>query len=313
METVLIVANQVLIMFLLIAVGAILSKTGLLSEKGAKDVSSILLYIVTPALMITSYQRDYDPQEASRLIWCVGLAIVSHLVSIGLGTLIFRKNEKYYPNGRERIARFGAVYSNCGFFSYPLLTAVFGPEGIFYGVGFTAIFVLFSWTHGVWLLSGKMDRRQMVKKILLNPAIIGVLLSLLLYFTGLRLPEQVNTVLDYIGNLNTPLAMIVIGTWIVGADWKCALRDWTLFLTAGVRLILSPLAMIGILLLLPVDNVVQLAVLLPAAAPIACNTAMLSALFGKDHFYASQLVAVSTLLSIATMPCMVWLIQMLSA
>ena len=298
-------------MFLLIALGAVLSKTKLLIERGAKDISSILLYIVTPALMLTSYQRDYDPLQAERLLWCVGLAILSHLVAIGLGALIFRKNEKYYPNDRDRIARFGAVYSNCGFFSYPLLIAVFGPEGIFYGVGFTAIFTLFSWSHGVYVLTGKFDRRQL-KKLLLNPAILGVLAAMLLYFTGLRLPAQVNTVLEYLGSLNTPLAMIVLGTWVAGADWKRALHDWTLFLTAGVRLLLVPLVMTGILLLLPVDDTVRVAALLPAAAPAACNTAMLSALFGKDHFYASQLVAVSTILSIATMPFIVWLIQTLS-
>ena len=311
MEIVSIVANQVLIMFLLIAVGAVLSKTKMLSENGAKDISAILMYIVTPALMITAYQRDYDPAEAGGLLWCFGLSVITHLVAIGIGTLIFRKNERFYPNDRHCIARFGSIYSNAGFFSYPLLIAVFGPEGIFYGVGYTAIFTLFCWTHGVCLINGKFDRKQL-GKLLLNPAIIGVLLAMLLYFTGWRLPERVNTVLGYLGDLNTPLAMIVLGTWVVKADWKRVFRDWTIFLTAGVRLIAIPLVMIGILLLLPVDDTVRIAALLPAAAPVGCNTAMIPALFGKDRFYGSQLVAVSTLLSIATMPCMVWLIQALT-
>lgn len=307
-----IVANQVLVMYLLIAVGAILSKTKIITEKGAKEISGLLSYVVAPSLIITAYQRDIVESEAHTLIWCFVLAIVTHLVGIGVGALLIRENPKHYPNERHRIARFGAMYANAGFFAYPLLMAVFGKDGIFFGVAYTAVFTLCCWTHGVILITGKADRKQFAR-LLLNPAILGVLLGLLLYVTGWRLPEQVNTVLDFIGSCNTPLAMIVVGTWFAQADWKSAIRDWTLFLTSGIRLLLIPAIMLGLYMLLPINETILIAAVLPAAAPIGCNTAILPALFGKDRFYGSQLVSVSTIFSIATLPALVWLAQTLFA
>lgn len=310
MDVAFIVANQVLIMFLLIAVGVLCDRIGMITPRGAKQMASLLLYLVSPSLIVTSYQRDYDPDKTELLLWCVGLAVVTHLVGIGFGKLLFRPNERRYPNHRDRIAFYGSMYSNAGFFAYPVLSAVFGSEGIFYGVAYTAVFLVFNWTHGVVLLTKKFSWRFLAK-LLVNPAIISVALGLLLYFTGWRLPQPANDLLLYIGDLNTPLAMIVIGCWCSRVNWRQALRDWTLYLVSAVRLLFIPLVMLALYRLLAVNDTILIAALIPAASPAGANTSMMTAVFGGDQYYGSQIIAVSTLLCIVTLPAIVFLAGLL--
>lgn len=306
MEIAQIVANQVLVMFLLMAVGVLCDRFGALTPRGVKQMSTILMYIVTPSLIITSYQREYTPEGAKSLLICVGLAVLSHLVGILLSTVLFRKNSRLFGDGRYRMARFAAVYSNAGFMGYPLLIAVMGSEGIFYGVAYVAMFQLFNWTHGVLLLKGTVDKSS-IKSVLVNPGIIGVVIGLALYFTQLRLPGPVNTVLDYMGSLNTPVAMLVIGSYMSRVNWWKTLRDLTVYIVSAVRLLLIPLVMLCVFLAFGLKGELLMAVLIPVCCPVAVVASIFPARFGGDVLYGSQLIASSTVFSLVTLPAMVFL------
>ena len=120
MQVAQVVANQVLVMFLLIGIGVVCDRFGITTPRGIKQMSTVLMYMVAPSLIITSYQRDYSPEGARRLLICVGMAVLTHMVGILVSTLLFRKNERLFPNDRHRMARFASVSSNAGFMGYPV-------------------------------------------------------------------------------------------------------------------------------------------------------------------------------------------------
>ena len=150
--------------------------------------------------------------------------------------------------------------------------------------------------------------KELAKQLLLNPGVIGILIGFLIFFTPISLPEALGQAMGHIANLNTPLAMIIIGTYIARANILRALKEWRIYYTSFVRLILFPLLMIPVYLLIPSDSLVYLSNFIAMACPTAAATSMLAAKYGGDALYASKIIAISTVLSVLTIPLMVMVI-----
>ena len=183
---------------------------------------------------------------------------------------------------------------------------------MFYGSAYLAVFNILNWTHGIYLYT--QDRKSLsLKKILINPGVIGVVIGLALFFARIRLPGVLYTAVDYMAGLNTPLAMLLLGVFLADVNFSTALKNGRLYLVSFVRLVLVPV--IGILLLkLPfVGAAVAVAVLIPAACPSATAAALFAAKYDLDAGYASEIVALNTLMSIVTIPLIVALNQLIPA
>lgn len=177
MELAATVAVQVCIMFLLIVLGFIIKKCKLITQEGSKQLSDILLIFVTPCVVIKAYQVDFELGLASGLLTAFIAAAVINVVSILVSKLIFGRDRT--PRGQ--IDQYCAAYSNCGFMAIPLLEAVLGAEGVFYGSAYLAVFNILNWTHGIYLYT--QDKKSLsLKKILINPGVIGVVIGLALVF-----------------------------------------------------------------------------------------------------------------------------------
>ena len=164
--------NQTLIMLILIAIGVICAKTKLISEASNKDLSKFVLQVVNPVVIFMSYQKPYRTELARNLLITFGISVAAMTLVILLSYLFVRKKQ-----GREfEIERFSSVYSNCGFMGIPLVDAIYHDEGVFYLTAFITVFNLIVWTHGVILISGKKDFRQVVK-VFYSPTIISIVLG----------------------------------------------------------------------------------------------------------------------------------------
>lgn len=303
MELSSIVAVQVAIVFILIAVGFTLKKCRLIDENGSKQLTNILLMIVTPCVLINSYQREFIAEYAVKLLAAAGFAVLIHIVMIIAATLLCRPEK----TNHYRINIFSAVYSNCGFMAIPLLTAVLGTDGVFYGAAYLAIFNICYWTHGVLLYSG--DRKSLsLKKAFLNPGVIGTFLSLLLFFLQIRLPKIVLSPVEYLAGLNTPLAMIVLGAYLADIDLRKTLKKPSIYFVSLLRLIVFPIIAVFLAKLMRLDETVATSVLISAACPTATVTTLFAAKFGLDAGYASEIVSFTTLLSIVTIPLVMFLV-----
>ena len=298
------VGQQVLILFIIIAVGYIFGKTKVFSEIGAKNMTDFVLYIVCPCVVINAFQREYDPSEITNLAITAGLALLAHIIPTVLAYLLIHdENEK-----RERVLRFGAVFSNCGFMSLPLQQALLGADGVFYGAVFVAIFNLCVWSYGLIMMSG--DKSQLSpKKIITNPGIIGVCIGMVLFFTQFTLPTVVKEPVGYFAALNTPLPMVIIGYHLSNVNILKALKDAKMYMSIAIRLIIAPLVLMGIMYLLKVDNTILVACVIAEAAPMAAITTMFSAKYDKATGLSVDLVSISTILSLITLPLVISLAQ----
>lgn len=298
------VSYQVVIIFLYMAVGFTLSKAKKLSDKGVSDITAVLLALVTPCVLISSYQKkipEYSPKLLSGLGMAALFTVLLHVIAIIIVSLIFKKE----ATGRYKVNIFASIYSNCGFMAIPILSSVLGADGVFYGSSYLALFTFFYWTHGALVYSGSIKNLSS-KELFLNPGVIGTLIALLLFLFKLELPVIVNDTVDGIAALNTPLSMIVLGTFLAKVNWKTAFFNPSLYLVSFLRLILIPLIsvflIVGMNLIFPVNTLIARSVLIPAACPAATVAALFAAKYGSDAAYASELVAISTLFSVLTLP-----------
>ena len=193
----------------------------------------------------------------------------------------------------------------------PLIQSVMGDEAMMVAVVGLAVFNIVTWTQGRALIGGRAELSW--KKLALNPGIIGFVVGLLLYFTGWRFPGPVDSAVAYLGSLNTPLAMVVIGGQMAQSDLVKVFSTRKLYLVSAVKLAGLPLVTAGLLLPFRLDPTVYVAAVILAACPTAGATSLFAQSMGKDAALGAQQVTLSTLLCMATLPVMAMLAQLLAA
>lgn len=223
-------------MLILITVGILCSKTGIIGKNANKDLSKLVLQVVNPVMIFMSYQTDYKPELVRNLLITFVLSVGAILVTAaGAYILIHRKD------GREiDIERFSAIYSNCGFMGIPLLHSLFGMEGVFYLTAFITVFNIAVWTHGIILISGERSLNKVIK-VFYSPTIISIALGLICFFCRIRIPDVPTKALDFISDLNTPLAMIVSGVTMADTSVLKLLKKPRIYYISALRLIILPL------------------------------------------------------------------------
>jgi predicted permease len=184
-----------------------------------------------------------------------------------------------------------------------LLASLFGNIGVLYGSVYIAAFNIFLWTNGVMIFSDtkKLDRNT-IKKVLLNPGIVSVVIGILLFIFSLKLPAPVASAVEMVGSMTSPLSMLIIGATIADCELKKLFRGWNLYYITAVRLILIPLLAFVVLKLVGLPDMLLKVCVLVVAMPIATTTAIFAELYDSDSIFASRTVVFSTLLSIITIP-----------
>ena len=218
MVTVLI--KQILAMVAMMAIGVVLARLHKVDEKGATQLSTIAMYVATPAVIIQAFAVEFNPEQLINAAW-VALSVV---IALAVSTLISR----VLLARSDRVGQFAVIFNNAGFIGIPIIQVLLGTEYVFYVTIIIALSTLYLWTYGVVLISG--DRSMVsLKKVATNPAIIALAVGLVLFFLPIELPSVVSSVLSSMGSLNTGLAMIVIGANLGMANIGLMFSDLRLF------------------------------------------------------------------------------------
>lgn len=289
-----IILQQLGSMFVLIFFGYILVKKNVLNVSGTKQIANMLANFITPVLLFMSFQQSYDSTQFKWFLATIAITILLMAVRI-LVNYFFLRNA-------SRTDRYATTFTNAGFIGIPLVLAVLGYEGVFFVSAYSAVTNILQRTYGIYIISG--DNSLITpKRALLNPATLGSLTGLIFYLLQIQLPTILSDSLFTIADLNTPLAMILLGSYVAQSKLMDVFTHPRAYWTTFLSLILSPLISIFVLWLLPLDNYLVFFVLaIATAAPIAVNTALFSQLYGGDYEYGARLVVLSTLLSIISMP-----------
>ena len=300
---ILILLRQIAIMALLMAVGIYLSRKGFLSPQGTKDLGAILLRIIIPCVIVKSYITTYSRERLLELALSAGLALVAFILAMGIAYLVYGK--------RRRIENFASAFCNAGFIGIPLAQAVIGDEGVFYMAASVALLNLFQWTYGVYIMT---DRRDSIsaKTIAKNPVVIAIVIGIALFLSRLPVPGIVTSTLGYIAGMNTPVAMILMGTYMAKLPWR-KLLDKRAYGCVLLRLVVSPLLVIGTAVLLRdplgVTNIELASLVAVSATPVAVSSAVMVQELGGDDQLASQLVVWTSVLSLFSIFAIVYTLR----
>ena len=292
--------EQLVKMFFILLLAFLCYRIGLVNQEGNKSISNLLLMIVNPVLIITVYQTEYDPGLVQGLLLSFLAAALTHVLGIVVSTVFIRSGS----GADYSIERFSAMYSNCGFIGIPLIGSVLGDTGVFYLSAYMTMFNLFTWTHGVILMEKKCSLKNLVHG-LLSPMFIATLAAIALFFLRIEIPSVLLDSMDYIADMNTPLAMMVAGFSVAQADILKMCRNLRLYYVSTVKLVLFPLCTIPLFLVLRLPQEVSMTILIAAACPTATTGTMMAIRYRQNYTYASEIFALSTVLSVATMPVVV--------
>ncbi len=294
-------AGQVAILYLIVLVGFICDKVKLFTEATAKATINLLLYIITPCIIIDSFLKmEYSPARAKKFFLALGLMILLHVIAIVLNLPFFRKS----GGPHNPIYKYASIYGNVGFMALPLAKAVLGAKGVFYCSSGLIAFNIITFTHGVRVMAGK-DYQFDWKKLFINPGVIGVAIGLPLFLLDVQVPTVIAQPISLIAGLNTAVAMLIFGTYLANTDLKTMFFAKGIYLVALLKLIVLPVSCILLFKLMGIQGSLLVACAISASVPSGNNTCMFSSKYGLDVGMASKTVALVSVFSIVTMPVII--------
>lgn len=289
-----ILLQQTIIMFALMLLGLLLSRRGMITEQGSRDLSNVLLYAIIPCVILRSYMSEFSTEKLRAMGLSALIAVIAFAASIAVAYLTC--------GTRHRIENFAVAFGNAGFIGIPLVTAVFGPEAAFYVVSFSTFANLLQWTYGIVIISGKKETINL-RMVFVNPVFISMVIGIALFVLQPTLPTVVTGTIGYIADGNTVLAMIILGYYLSKVQLRGLFADVRLYLFSALRLLVVPAVTILVFLPFPfARGEITLITLIAAATPIASSTAIFAQKFGQDYRRAVSYVCLSTILSVATLP-----------
>lgn len=301
------VAQNVLTLFLLIALGVCCQKWRILNEAAVKCCANVVLYFATPCVIIKSCVREFDAAMLRGFLIVAAAAIVNHLILIAAAHLLFRDRDE----GRRRVLRFATIFSNAGYMAIPLQQALLGDEGVFYCAAYVIVFNIIVWTYGVVDMSGSRQELS-ARRLATNPGIVGVLLGLLVFVCRVPVPGPLLDAIGHVAALNTPIPMLIVGYYLAQTDLKAAVRDARSYLCLFIRLVAMPLLALGLLLLCGVRGTVLISLMICISTPVATACTMFATRYDRNPLLSVNLVSLSTLCSVVTMPLLIALTTHLS-
>ena len=317
----LLVAKQLVIMTLLAIVSFVFSKKHGFGKKESEYLSNLLLFVISPCMIFSTLDIPFSRERLSVFIYSIiiGLTALLFMTAISF-VLIHSKTDE--GKKRDCLDKLSFVYSNAGFIGIPLINGVFGAEGLFPLMGYLAVFNFLLWTLGYYIVNRKIGLVQ----VSTNPNIISILLGLIFFFLPFKTPDVIGQTIKYLGDLNTPISMIILG--LLFADFKNSqgktnvkipyIRVVSIVL---IRLLLLPVMLVGLFkailifvvpaFALPLEAVkhVMMIVFIAASCPIGMTVVNFAVIYDKDETYAGFLVSLSSVVCVLSLPLMVKLAE----
>ena len=336
------VARQLLVMAIIVVISFFFSKKNRFGKKESQYLSRILLYVINPCMIVSTFDVEFSGQKLKALGLAVAVSFAFHLAMIVIASLLFARKKAESQNslqdqkagrsedcsqnqnslqdqeaGRDSLSKIAIVFTNSGFIGIPLINGVFGGEGVFYLMGYILVFNVLLWIWGEWLMTGTM--RPL--KILANPNVLACAAGLAVFCLPFKIPYVIIEPLKMIGACNGAVSMILLGLLFASFD---AAAEWKLYAKplardVFLRLLVCPLFLLFATLFAlrafafaSEIHLIMSVLFIAAACPVGMSVSSFAVVFKKDADYASLLVAVSSAACIATIPLLVALLEALA-
>ncbi len=293
------ILSSIVTLFLMIGVGFLAFRSGYITRQGVSGLSSLLVNITLPCLIIGSMQVPLSPDLVSDIEWIFLIEAVCYLIAFISGLILtFFLSVSRFESG---VVRFMLLFSNLGFMGYPVSYALFGEESYFYVTLVNIPFGFLVFTLGISLLRPDFIKISELYRIL-TPGLVASVIGLIFFFTGITIPSPLSDTLDLLGSVTTPLAMVVIGALLATFPIGTVFSDRRIWAVCVFRLVIIPFVLWLVISRIVSDPVLIAIPVLLAAMPVAANTVLMAEEYGVNAEFASKGVFLSTLLSLLTLP-----------
>jgi len=286
--------------FILMLVGLILKKKGIIDVAGRTTLTDLCINVIIPCNIFKSFLMNSTMEmlRACLLTIVVGFAIEGFCLV--LNKFLFNK----FPDKKKKILQYGTLVTNAGFLGTAIVEGIYGAEGVMYGAIFLIPMRIIMWSAGTayFVSDGGVDKKKIIKNIVTHPCLVAVYLGTVFLLTQWKVPGILLKPIQYIGNCNTAITMIIVGTILADEKLITVFTDGFSYVFSAFRLLVLPAVCYGLCLLLGMSGTALGVSVLMIGMPMASTTAIFAARYGSDASFATKCVVLSTLLSMLTIP-----------
>lgn len=286
-------------LFTMVILGYTACKLGYMGDKFDKKLSSIVVDITCPLLVLSSVMGDEMP-DRSLILPLVGVGFLTYIILLVFGFWVPRFITKNHDD--LGMIGFSLMFANVGFIGYPIVASIFGPKAVFYAALLNVPNTFFIFTAGVMLVKGEYSIRQFNPKVLLSPALIGAFIAALLVAFGVHTPEMIARPITMVGNITVPAALMIIGSSMARLPLREIIGSGKVYATSFLRLVVVPLSVYFLFRLCRVNTLINNINTVVIAMPVASFGTMFCMKYGRNPSLMTEATFITTLFSIITIP-----------
>lgn len=309
MEISLLLLQEIVKLFLIMVMGFALIKSGKLESSDGRALSILLVYLILPCVIIHSFQLEAAPEIKQGLLFALLASIGVHLIFIIITSML-------KPALRlKAVEQASLIYTNAGILVFPLITALLGAKYVVYPCTYMAVQLTLLWTHGSHILCEEGEVH--FKSIIGNINILAIIAGAILFILQIHLPPLIDQTMNVVGSTIGPIGMLITGMAIADRDLKEIFIKARNYMPVFFRLIILPVLLVAIFSGLHIVNLIGdgknilMTIFIASITPTAAVVTSMAELYNQDPSYSAELCVLSTILSIATMPALVFLYQII--
>ncbi|MGV3026810.1 AEC family transporter [Clostridium thermobutyricum] len=293
------IIKEVFILFLIMLVGIFVRKKNIISEESIGSMSNFLIKVSLPFLILSSFNYKITHSVIHNAILIFIFSTIIHIFLYILSKLLALK----LPKESKAICVFSNLFSNSGFMGYPIMAGLYGKLGVFYTAIYGIPYCIFLFSVGIILFNKEENNKlKIIKNIVFSPGIIATLIGIILIIFNLELPSPIQLTLSYIGNMTTPLSMIIVGAMLSSINLKEMFKEKLLYYISFTKLILIPILIFFLTTILGATPFIRSICVLLEALPVAVVCSVFASSFKVKPEFAAQCVFITTIFSIITIP-----------
>ena len=308
-----------LVLFALMGTGYILSKKKVFDSNTTHAINKFIVYFAYPCLVVQKISA-LEMDRNTFFDFIITLLLSTVLLYIGYGISYIYCKVRNFPRSSANVAEFSMASPNDGFMGFPVALLFFGDMGLLFMLAHNSALNLYFFTLGISMMKRNKDDKQgltprrvfkAAADLVMNPNILALIVGLTLCGLGIKLPVFLDDYFLYIGNVATPMAMIYIGTSLTKSNFMEIIKNKKIIESSLMKLIWLPLMTYGIMVFMPVSNIIKITCILGACFPTAATVPMLAEQEQQDSRLGSEILFLSTIFSALTIPLAVQLINMI--
>ena len=294
------------ILFIIVILGYVACKLGYMGDKFDKKLSSMVVDITCPLLVLSSVMGDELP-DRTLILPLLGVGFLTYILLLVFGFWVPRLITRNHDD--QGMIGFALMFANVGFIGYPIVSSIFGPKAIFYAALLNTPNTFFIFTAGVMLVKGEYSLKSLNPKLLFSPAMIAAFIAAILVACGVHTPNIIARPITIVGNITVPATLMIIGSSMARLPLREIVGSPKVYVTSFLRLIVVPLSVYYLFKVCGVSNIVNNINTVVIAMPVASFGTMFCMKYGRNPSLITEITFITTVGSILTIPLITMLFQ----